>query len=103
MKARRRLEGIKITVEGHEVLNTQSERLLGLTVDSNLTWTPHIRGEVWRPKGENEPGWLSHLTTRATAVRRLIWAMSTSQLRAYIEGTINAIIQYKDCKTKNMQ
>ena len=72
MEARRNLRPIEIRVEGHSVENTKSERLLGLTLDSNLSWTPHIKGEVWRPSGENEPGLLSHLTTRATAEKRLM-------------------------------
>ena len=65
-----------------------------MTVDSHLSWTPHIRGETWRPKGRNEPGVVHSLTTKVTAVRRLMWAMTASQLRQYVEGTVQSVIQY---------
>ena len=44
MEARRHLQQIEIQVEGHSVESTRSERLLGLTLDSNLSWTPMSRG-----------------------------------------------------------
>ena len=94
MTRRRELGSIAVMVEGHLVENTESERHLGLTVDSHLSWSPHIRGELWRPSGDNIPGLVSQLTTRATAVRRLMGCMSAPQLRNYIEGTINSVLLY---------
>ena len=94
MEARRNIGQIEIRVGGHSVKSTKSERLLGLTLDNNLSWTPHIKGEVWRPSGENEPGLLNHLKTRAAAVKRLMWVMTPQQLKIYIEGTVNSTILY---------
>ena len=65
-----------------------------MTVDSQMSWGPHIRGENWRAKGDNEPGLISRLVTRVTATRRLMWVMAPAQLRTYIEGTVNAVLQY---------
>ena len=94
MAQRRGLRRIRVVVDRHVVESTQSEKLLGLTLDCHLTWTPHIRGEKWRKKGENEPGLLRHLSTRTTAVKRLMWSLSPKQLREYIDGTVNSTIQY---------
>ena len=94
MARRRALGTIEVEVGGPRVTSTPSERLLGMTLEHHLSWTPHIRGETWRPSGDNEPGVVSKLTRKVTAVKRLMWSMSATQLRAYIEGTVNAVIQY---------
>ena len=57
---------------GYKVMSTESERLLGMTLEHHLSWTPHIRGETWRQSGDNEPGVVSKLTRKVTAVKRLM-------------------------------
>ena len=83
-----------ITVGGHNITNTQNEGLLGLTIDRHLTWTPHIVGELWRKKGENDPGLLYRLSRRATAVRRLAKTVTPNQLQTLISGLFNSVVQY---------
>ena len=39
---------IEINVCGSIVRDTQSERLLGLTVNNQLTWSDYLYGEKWR-------------------------------------------------------
>ena len=53
-KLRRRLS---ITVDEKRVVETWSEKLLGVIINNQMTWKEHLYGETWRPDDKNNcPG-----------------------------------------------
>ena len=65
---KRKLEGqpkSEIVVCGNKVVETKSERLLGLVVNYTLTWSHYIHGEKGRIE-ENYPGLIIQLSACRT-------------------------------------
>ena len=60
---------IKIQVAGHEVKESDSERLLGLIINNTLTWKDHLYGNA-----ENK-GLIPKLSQRASIIRKLSFIM----------------------------
>ena len=58
---------------GNEVESTESEKLLGLIVNNQLTWRDYLTGEKRRtPESENLPGLFSQLSQRIGMLRKLV-------------------------------
>ena len=66
---------ITITVAGHQVEESQSERLLGIIVNNSLTWYNHLHGNV------EHQGLIPKLSQRAGLVRKLSSLMPPERLR----------------------
>ena len=49
----------EIIVDGKQVTETKSEKLLGVILNEKMTWQDHLYGEKWRPEGENSQGLIS--------------------------------------------
>ena len=71
---------LTITVAGHQVEETESERLLGLIVNNTMTWHNHLYGN------EEHAGLISKLSQRAGLVRKLSWVMPPDRLRIVANG-----------------
>ena len=56
---------LKITVAGHEVMESTSEKLLGMIVNNKLTWHDHLYGN------EQHPGLVTKLSQRAGILKKL--------------------------------
>ena len=50
-----------ISVDGKQVTETKSEKLLGVIINNHLTWQDHLHGETWRVEGENRKGLIPQL------------------------------------------
>ena len=45
-----------ILVDGKRVVETRSEKLLGVVINNKMTWKEHLHGEDWRTGEDNHPG-----------------------------------------------
>ena len=55
-------DNMEILVDEKTVVETPSEKLLGLIISSDLTWKEHLYGEEWRQDGQDAPGLISQLS-----------------------------------------
>ena len=60
---------IEIEVDGHKVTDSQSERLLGLVINSTMTWKDHLYGN------EEHKGLIPKLSQRANYIWKLSLVM----------------------------
>ena len=79
---------IKINVGGHEVTESESERLLGLIINNTLTWKDHLYGN-----GENK-GLIPKLSQRAGIIRKLSFIMPMDRLNMIAEGIFFSLLNY---------
>jgi hypothetical protein len=79
---------IKINVAGHEVTESESERLLGLTVNNTMTWEHHLYGNT------EHRGLVSKLSQRAGLIRRLSRVMPKDRLTIMAEGIFFSLLNY---------
>ena len=55
---------ISIIVDTKEVVESKSEKLLGVILSNDLTWKEHLHGENWREEGKNDIGLIPQLSQR---------------------------------------
>ena len=79
---------IQITVGGHEVQESTSEKLLGMIVNNRLTWHEHLYGN------EQHTGLLAKLSQRAGIVHKLSFMMPKDRLRNIAEGIFFSLLTY---------
>ena len=77
---------IAIMVDGKEVIETESEKLLGVIIGNSLTWKAHLYGETWRENAENAPGLIPQLSQRVGILRRLSKFLSRERLKLFSHG-----------------
>ena len=83
-----------ILVDGKVVMETKSEKLLGVILNNHLTWHDHLHGETWRPDGENSPGLIPQLAQRVGILRRLSSFTSKKRLRGIAAGLFYSKLAY---------
>ena len=71
---------MKIQVDGKEVTESESEKLLGVVINSELTWRTHLYGD-----NENE-GLVPQLSKRIGILRKLSTRMSKDRLKQFASG-----------------
>ena len=79
---------IVINVGGHQVEESQSERLLGLVVNNTMTWYNHLHGN------DEHKGLIPKLCQRAGLVRKLSGVMPADRLRIVANGTFFSLLSY---------
>ena len=79
---------IEINVDGFKVVESDSERLLGLIMNNIMTWEHHIHGN-----SENK-GLIGKLSYRASLIYRLSKIMPKNRLKSFAEGIFFAILNY---------
>ena len=79
---------IKITVDGHGVTESESERLLGVIVNNTMTWENHLFGN------EEHKGLIQKLSQRAAIIRKLSFIMPKERLRNISEGIFFSLLNY---------
>ena len=88
-------EKIKVTVCGNEVESSESEKLLGLVINNQLTWRHYLSGEKWRnPASENYPGLFSQLSQRIGMLRKLVKIVPKSKFKMLCQGIFTSKILY---------
>ena len=66
-----------IMVDGQLVEETRSEKLLGVIMNSKMTWKEHLHGEKWRAEN-NSPGLIPQLSQRLGLLKKLARVASKS-------------------------
>ena len=79
---------INITVAGHQVEESVSERLLGFVINNTLTWHNHLYGD------EQNKGLIPKLSQRAGIIRKLSYVMPKSKLRTIANGVFFSLLSY---------
>ena len=73
-------EELKIVVDGQEIVETSSEKLLGIVVNNSLSWKNHLYGD-----NENE-GLIQQLSKRLGMLRRMAKYMRKENLKFFADG-----------------
>ena len=79
---------IEITVDGHTVKESKSERLLGVLVNNEMTWEHHLYGN------HDNKGLLKSLSARANIIRKLSTMMPQRRLKMIAEGIFFSSLNY---------
>ena len=89
MKAAKALnEDMKIVVDGKEVIESSSEKLLGLIINNKITWKNHLYGD------ENNMGLVPQLSKRLGMLKRLSRYMSKEKLKYFSSGIFYSKLNY---------
>ena len=84
---------LSITLGGQRIQATPSERLLGVTISEDLTWTPHLWGEAWRESG-NIPGVIPELLKRLGLIKHLGRLSSKNKMKTFVPGLFLSKLTY---------
>ena len=84
---------ISVNVCGSTIRDTESEQLLGITVNNDLTWSAHLHGEKWRTSG-NHNGLISQLSQRVGILAQLARSVSKAKLNLVSNGLFYSKLQY---------
>ena len=79
---------MKISVDGKEVLESNSEKLLGLVINNTLTWKNHLYGD------ENNTGLVPQLSQRLGMLSKLSSFMSKEKLEYFSCGIFYSKLSY---------
>ena len=79
---------LSVIVDGKQVFESQSERLLGITVNNSITWKDHLYGD-----GVNQ-GLIPQLSQRVGILRQLSKVASKEKLRNIAQGLFYSKLFY---------
>ena len=80
-----------ISVDGKQVTETKSEKLLGVIINNHLTWQDHLHGETWR--AENSKGLIPQLAQRVGILKKLSSLASMKRLKGIAAELLSSSIQ----------
>ena len=81
-------EEISIIIDGKEVYESTNEKLLGVVVNNEFSWKPHLYGD------ENNRGLIPQLSQRVGVLRKLSRKMSQGRLKLFAEGIFFSRLKY---------
>ena len=84
---------ISIDICGNRVQDSKSERLLGLTVNNQLTWSEYLYGEQWREK-DNAIGLITQLNKRVGLLSKLVNMMPIEKFKLLCNGLFYSKLLY---------
>ena len=88
-------DNLKVVVCGSEIKGSESERLLGLVVNNQLTWRHYLSGEKWRPsESENYPGLFKQLSQRVGMLKKLVKMAPIPKFRMLCQGIFYSKVLY---------
>ena len=79
---------LKIKVDGKEIVETSSEKLLGVVINNELTWKTHLYGDK-----DNE-GLIQQLSKRLGMLKRLARFMSKDKLKYFADSIFYSKLNY---------
>jgi hypothetical protein len=88
MRSQKLNETMAIHVDGKEVVETVSEKLLGVIINNEMTWKHHLYGD-----DENE-GLIPQLSNRIGILRKLSSRMSQERLKLFASGLFYSKLSY---------
>ena len=85
---------LSILVDGKLVTETQSEKLLGVIINNQMTWREHLYGETWRTGEDNSPGLTPQLSQRLGILRKISGVASQKKLKMIAQGLFYSKLSY---------
>ena len=86
---------MNVHVCGERVRETESEKLLGLVINEEMTWKHYLYGEKWREdKKDNFPGLIPKLTKRVGLFKHLRNKMCDKTFNLISSGIFNSLLIY---------
>ena len=85
---------ISIEVDGKTVTESKSEKLLGVVLNNNLTWSDHPEGEHWRAE-DNFPGLIAQLSQRVGLLQKLSYSTSKQKLKMFASSIFYSKFHHK--------
>ena len=82
-----------IDVCGKTIKLTESEKLLGIIINQDLTWSHHLWGETWRDH-DNHPGLINQLLKRLGMLKYLARTTSRNKMRSLVPGLFLSKLRY---------
>ena len=79
---------IKINVDGHQVEESESERLLGVIINNTMTWEHHLYGN------DDNKGLIPKLSQRSGIIWKLSMIMPEKRLKMISEGIFFSLLNY---------
>jgi hypothetical protein len=79
---------IKINVDGYEVEESESERLLGVIINNTMTWEHHLYGN------DENKGLIPKLSQRSKIIWKLSLIMPQKRLKMISEGIFFSLLNY---------
>ena len=77
---------VEITVKGKRIVESTSEKILGIVFSNDLTWKHHLCGEPEKPPQERTEGLLSVLSKRVGIIRKLARILPQQALQSLVAG-----------------
>ena len=81
-------EKMTIKVDGKDIEETDSEKLLGVVINNEMTWKNHLYGDT------NNTGLIPQLSQRIGILKKLSRRMSKARLRVFASGIFYSKLQY---------
>ena len=89
MRATKQLrDNMKILVDGKEIIESSSEKLLGLVLNNRLTWKNHLYGDV------NNQGLIPQLSKRLGMIMKISKYMKKEKLKNFAAGIFYSKLNY---------
>ena len=88
LKSSVRSTTLKIKVDGKDIVESESEKLLGVVMDNDLTWKSHLYGN------EDNEGIVSQLSKRLGVLKKLAKFMPKDKLKLFANGIFYSKLIY---------
>ena len=79
---------MSIKVDGKDIEETDSEKLLGVVINNEMTWKNHLHGDT------NNAGLIAQLSQRIGILKKLSRRMSKERLKVFASGIFYSKLQY---------
>ena len=86
-------QNLEVNVCGSIIQDSKSEKLLGLTVNNQLSWKEYLYGEKWREE-DNAKGLIPQLSQRAGILSKLVHIMPPQRFRLFCNGIFYSKLLY---------
>ena len=81
-------------MDGKQVIETPSEKLLGVIINNQMTWREHLYGESWRTGEDNSQGLIPQLSQRLGILRKISGVASQKKLKMIAQGLFYSKLAY---------
>ena len=88
LKASKVINEVKIRVDGKEIVESSSEKLLGVVINNELTWKNHLYGD------DEHQGLIPQLSQRIGVLKKISKYMSKEKLKFFANGIFYSKLSY---------
>ena len=88
LKKQKLREKLKIEVDGKEIVESDSEKVLGVVINNQLSWKNHLHGD------DDHEGLIPQLSKRLGILRKLSNKMSKERLKQFTAGIFYSKLNY---------